>query len=223
MEYWPEFLESKGMAMRTMDGRFAKEAAVCHGCAEATTTRLSVVRVCDRHTCNCAICKTHSVNVRMCTWREHTLNAATRFQQKRPQYTRNWRKVKKDPTLSRGPSCWELVEAAKMCVHAAIAEAPRIRQLLKLQYEHRNVLKKNVIVDFTQSVHRARITDGLHAPTLTAHCHMICAPLFASLLSVEQCFALQGIDMMGVMSMASMTVICTVWRARSCRVQSLAS
>ena len=137
-----------------------------------------------------------------------------------------WRMVKKDKSLKRVPNFWELVESRKLLVPTSISKSPRCRAMLKTLSEHRNLIKKDVLLNASQTVNRTMIrADGL-VPTLTTSCGWLYAPYHGAFLIPAQRMALQGVDMpqtitsgftdnqlysMAGMAMSCPAIGCLVW------------
>jgi site-specific DNA-cytosine methylase len=112
------------------------------------------------------------------------------------QYLRMWRSIQKDSALKKAPDYFDL--AAKRGINMSHVTSPRERALLRSLSQHQNLHKPGIVVDVSQSVHRACFrTDGL-APALGTGCGRIMATGYGAFLTSAQCLWLQGANPAGI-------------------------
>ena len=130
-----------------------------------------------------------------CHWRgrlRQTLSSAW-FRKKRAAYLRAIKQASKNKPLKRFPDYFLVANSIGLAASRAV-RSPRERTLLSLLSRITHLFADDVIVDLSQSVHRARFRLDGCAPTLTTSCSRLFLPNFGVCLDSLQCLSLQGIE-----------------------------
>jgi site-specific DNA-cytosine methylase len=155
----------------------------------------SYYKCCERHKCRCKICCVAGRQTKLCRWRSETSRYMRKSRMARAVYLNNWRLVKKDATLKRSPTYFELARTRGISVDGLRFISPRQRVMLNSLSLSKNLLSKDVIIDLANSISKpiAIRSDGI-TPILGRTCSRLLVPSVAKLISARQCLLLHGID-----------------------------
>lgn len=185
------FLKGVGLPVhRQLEGGGAS-TDVCELCA----LRPAAFRkqTCPKHTCHCRICRKDG-SLLGCKWRQRlrTCLRPKSFKRNQVKFLNKAKAAMKQPTLQKVPDYFEL--AARQSLATSKIKSPRERCLLNLLSQMHCLMLDGVVIDLSQSFHRARYRVDGCTPTLTAQCSRLYLPACAHFLSAAQCLALQGIE-----------------------------
>jgi site-specific DNA-cytosine methylase len=214
---WTEYLANLGMPM-TAETSKNPSPNISDSLVPALTCKTCGPMVaCPTHPCRCLLCSTTKrINAKSvakadssskrtcgkkkaamppCKWRQHVKKFLVQKKACVKQLLTAWRKVKQDPELTEAPTYFELAHAKHLMVPKQVQTSAKIRCMLNAHAACQNLMKKHAVLDVSQAVDRCAIRlDGTVA-TLTTTCGNLYAPFFGKMLSLEQCFALQGINL----------------------------
>lgn len=147
---------------------------------------------CPVHPCFCQLCVKAGPAARLCKWRKHINQYMLSQKRNRRTYLANWRKVMSDQHLKAAPSYFELARRAKIAASKKIS-SPRERLLLDAVSGSENLLRKSVILDLSQSIHRLVIRRDGKVPTIGKGSTRLFVTSKGVFLNHRQCLALNGL------------------------------
>ena len=194
---FPEFFETVGESLRARRFPATPMATyVTRGDHGDRKCKCAASSLCTLHRCSCSTCHRAGRPTLACKWRRHVKTYLAGKTKAKLQYLRMWRSIQKDPALKEAPDYFDL--AAKRGINLCHLTSPRERTLLRSLSQHQNLHKPSVVVDISQSVHRACFrTDGL-VPALGTGCGRVMATGYGTLLTSDQCLWLQGVNPAGI-------------------------
>ena len=154
----------------------------------------STAQHCPLHPCKCASCLKGGRAAPLCKWRATTkkfVNTPT-VKKEALDHLKRWRVVKKDVTIKRVPSYFDL--AARAGISTKLLTRPRERVLLNVLAARTMLINPKLAVDISQCVTRQRLLHNGIVPTLGAGCNRVYLPAFGAYLTPEQCMCLHGVD-----------------------------
>lgn len=214
---WTDYLEQLGIPMtaETSENQ-SPNISDSHTPALPCSTCGPMV-ACPIHPCRCLLCsnlakkrpvvrnmKTERKSGRMaskkaipppCKWRTHVKQFLLKKKADVKKLLGAWRQVKKNPALTASPTYFELAHAKHLMVPKQVQGSPKIRSMLNAHAACQNLMTRVAVLDISQSVERCAIRVDGTVCTLTTTCGSLYAPFFGKVLSMEQCFAMQGIDL----------------------------
>ena len=179
------WLATRGMPIVAVRSAESAKQVICNGCG--------INKSCETHVCKCVECRRKNPSLKKCKWRASMklFKDSTAQRQKVRTYLALWKDIKKDSTLKRPPTYFEIAASKKMHV---VVNSPRERCLLETLSLGRNLHNKKSILDLSQSISRVAFRcDGL-VPTMGTGCGGLFVPSAGVHLSPRQCLALQGVN-----------------------------
>lgn len=184
------FLQAKGLPVQKQVS--AQAEPLCKACDLEVAAAQDEPRARPQHPCHCFACRRGHMQ---CHWRgrlRQTLSSAW-FRKKHAAYLRAIKQASKNKPLKRFPDYFLVANSIGLAASRAV-RSPRERTLLSLLSRITHLFADDVIVDLSQSVHRARFRLDGCAPTLTTSCSRLFLPNFGVCLDSLQCLSLQGIE-----------------------------
>ena len=204
---WTEYLRQLGIPMiaETSENTLPKIRGSLTPALPCSTCGPMVA--CATHSCRCLLCskpkkieKKSELKVKKkapppCKWRQHVKKFLLKKKADVKKLLLAWRAVKKNPALTASPTYFELAHAKRLLVPMQVQRSPKIRCMLNAHAACQNLMTDNAILDISQAVDRCAIRLDGTLSTLTTTCGSLFAPSFGKVLSMEQCFAMQGINL----------------------------
>ena len=193
VQHWVEFVRDAGWPIEAdehgndVDAKLAAIEIVASGICCLPS------RLCTIHPCKCAGCDRGKTLG--CKWRKnHRLHMLTkRFKLQRHRMLQATRTIHKDKTLMSPDSSFMIAARKGLRVNQSMT-SPSKRSTLHILSQERVLMKKDVILDLSQSLGRNALRDDGLVGALACGCTQMFAPYFGKSLSIQQCMVLQGMD-----------------------------
>ena len=120
--------------------------------------------ICELHPCRCPECGQHGEKSRRCVWRRtHRMYMkSVKFVLKRREHLAAWRTVKKDKTIKRVPSYFDMAAARGLDVE--VVKQRSRRDLLDISAQEGNIMANACVLHFVQVIGAHAASQGWACP-----------------------------------------------------------
>ena len=175
IQHWVEFVRDAGWPIEAdeygndVDTKLAIQTVASGSCC------CQPARRCTFHPCKCAAC--HRGKTLACKWRKnHSFYmSAKKFKVRRHRLLKATRAFHKDTTL-KSPESYFLTAARKGLRVNESVTSPSKRSTLHILSQERILMKKDVILDLSQSLGRNALRDDGLVGALACGCQQMFAP-----------------------------------------------
>ena len=150
--------------------------------------------VCLQHHCPCKGCRIQGAAAKACRWRAHLqgVENTKRYMLKSRKYLEAVKLALKNDKLNKAPCYFQLASCAKLAAKSVL-KTPRVCTLLKHFSQIMYLMNDSVVMDVSQSVHRAGCRCDSQCPALGTSSRGIFSPARCRFLTAQQALQLQGI------------------------------